>query len=69
MPDAIPVIRSIRQEASFDATGRPVAVMRVEFMVGDHGPFIEHFPRAEFSGPNVRAKLAEFARNLASIIQ
>lgn len=44
--------------------GALVKAVRVEFMIGDHGPFTEMFPREGLSGPAIRQKTEALAREL-----
>lgn len=57
-------ITRMNEEAGLTAEKRVTRLIRVEFMVGDQGPFIEHFPREGFDANRARAKLEEFAREL-----
>lgn len=41
--------------------GPPEKVMRVYFMVGEHGPFSEDFKRAEYTPEQVGARIEETA--------
>lgn len=61
-PD-IKVTRQI-QDAIFNADGTSTGIVRVEFMVGKHGPFIEKFPRDGFTAQLRDDKLAAFAREV-----
>lgn len=42
--------------------GRLERVIEVHYMVGEHGPFIHHFPREGFSGSLARVELEQAAR-------
>lgn len=66
MADDVRVIRQTTEQL-FDETGKPVENIRVEFKVGDDGPFYRRFPVAGFNGFDVVAKLEEFARELRTV--
>ena len=57
-------IRHVTEVAAVDTLGRPSPQVRVEFMVGTHGPFYESFNKNEFTAPNVKAKLDQFAQHI-----
>lgn len=42
------------------------AIIRVEFKVGEHGPFVEKFPKTEFNAAVRDARLEDFAREIRS---
>jgi hypothetical protein len=60
------VVRAV-QDASFDTNGRPIEVMRVEFRVGEDGPFVVRIPREEFSAERVRTEMDRVARELNAL--
>lgn len=60
------IVRMI-EETGLDDQQRPVPVVRVEFRVGDDGPFIERVPKGVFSATAVRARLGAFAQQLAEL--
>lgn len=47
-----------------DNLGRPQSQVRVEFMVGNHGPFYETFPKVDFTAQHVIARLDQFAQHI-----
>ena len=49
--------------------GKLTVMMRVEFMVGEHGPFAQEFPRATFDPVAARTALETFARQLQQLSQ
>lgn len=55
------------EETTFDDGGKMVPMVRVEFKVGDDGPFIKHFPKDGFSGLSVKSQLEDFARELRAV--
>jgi len=69
MPDvgAIKVIRVIDEQTIDANNGKPVQQVRVDFMVGNHGPFIERFPKETFDPSIVNAKLADFKSKLDTL--
>lgn len=60
-------VRKIAEEQALDANNKSVTMIRVEFMVGDHGPFTERFTRAEFDGNVAKQKLQAFATQLGYV--
>lgn len=60
-------ISTIREEFQFTDRGRPEPVMRVEFFVGEDGPFYHTFPRATFEPASARTELERFARQLSDL--
>jgi hypothetical protein len=54
------IITRITEEAGF-AGGKPAATIRVEFMVGEDGPFFQRFPKDAFTDAAAQASLASFA--------
>jgi len=62
----VKVIR-ISEEAGLTAERRVTRMMRVEWMAGDYGPFVEHFPREGFDAVRARTKLEEQARELEQL--
>jgi hypothetical protein len=66
MSDRIAVKRVV-EAMGIRPDGRSQSVMRVEFMVGDHGPFTREIPREHFSAGAVRAELEAFAREIEQL--
>jgi len=60
-------ITQMREEAGLGERNQVLRQVRVEFMVGEQGPFVEHFPRAGFEAGKARTKLEEFARELEQL--
>lgn len=52
------------EDARYNRDGSRTAFIRVEFVVGKHGPFVERFPKDDFTGDVRDAKLNEFARHV-----
>jgi hypothetical protein len=63
MADEVVIVRQVG-ESGFDRDGRVRDEIRVEFRVGDDGPFAKRFPAESFDGAAVRRELDEFARQL-----
>jgi len=66
MPDDVRVIRQTT-ETVFTDDGKPQEQIRVEFKVGDNGPFYRRFPVEGFNGYQVKAALEDFARELRNV--
>jgi hypothetical protein len=58
------VISHVTEVIATDNMGRPQNQVRVEYMVGKHGPFYETFPKTEFTAQNVTQKLDAFAQQV-----
>lgn len=67
MPWAVRVTR-ISEEMGLDEGRMPRPYIRVEFMVGDHGPFVHRFPKDQFQPELARAHLEQFGRDLERIV-
>ena len=61
------VIRHVTEVSGIDNMGRPIQQVRVEYNVGQHGPFYELFPKNEFTAPHVMQKLDAFAQQLKQV--
>lgn len=62
-------VTRVSEEVGVDEQGRVVPIMRVEFMCGQNGPFIEKIPKADYQPQLVRAKIEDFARGLQQLGQ
>jgi hypothetical protein len=63
MPLQVTITR-ITETVGRAEAGKLIAMMRVEFLVGKHGPFAQEFPRETFNARDARTKLEGFAREL-----
>lgn len=63
---AIKITRT-EQGTSFDGKGSVLAVYRVYFTVGEHGPFVEEFSRADFIPENVRQRTEAVAATIRAV--
>ena len=61
--DAV-TVQKITEAQGLDATGKAQTVVRVQFMVGTHGPFFEQFPKAGFDPSAALASVTAFATKL-----
>jgi hypothetical protein len=61
-PD-VKVIRTV-EDSRYLLDGTRVAIIRVEFMVGTHGPFVERMPKDGYSALVRDMKLNDFAREV-----
>ncbi len=57
------------EEAGLDPNRQIMRLMRVEFMVGPHGPFTQRFPLDGFNPDNARRELDEFARKIGALVR
>ena len=53
------------EDARFE-DGKHIPIIRVEFYVGIHGPFVERFVKAEYSAAARDEKINAFAREIVS---
>jgi hypothetical protein len=60
LPEDVKINRQV-QDAKFNSDGTSTPFIRVEFMVGKHGPFVEKFDKDSFSAATRDAKLTAFA--------
>ncbi len=62
-------IRILRQleEAGFASDGRVVPMIRVDFMVGNDGPFTERIAKDEFNSSVMRERLKAFAEHISAL--
>lgn len=49
-----PAVQKISQEQSF-VDGHAVDVVRVEYLVGKHGPFVERIAKGDFNAEKLQA--------------
>jgi len=68
MPQTVTINRIIETVGRGEGN-RIIPMLRVEFMVGQHGPFSQEFPREGFDARAARTKLEEFARQLEQLSQ
>jgi hypothetical protein len=52
------------EDATYDENLQRQAFIRVEFYIGKHGPFVERFPKADFSAATRDLKLEQFAMQI-----
>lgn len=57
-------ITRVMEDRRIGEHDRIAAIIRVEFRVGDHGPFVEHFPKELYSAAARDQKLNDFAREV-----
>ena len=63
LPPDIKITRQA-EDTTYDRNLQRTAWIRVEFYVGDHGPFVERFPKDGFTGALRDRKLSEFAMHI-----
>ena len=68
LPEAVQITRITETIGRLEA-GKLTPMLRVEFMVGEHGPFSQEFPRATFDAVTARTALEGFARQLQQLSQ
>jgi len=60
-------ITRVSEETGAETGGQPAAYIRVEFKVGDDGPFVHRFRKAEYKPELARAHLDQFARDIQAL--
>jgi hypothetical protein len=60
-------IVKVNQEQAYDPAGKLVDVIRVEFMLGQHGPFVKRFAAADFDQNAARLELNTFAQAIQAL--
>jgi hypothetical protein len=60
-------ITKVGQEQAYNADGKLVDTLRVDFNVGNHGPFIKRFAAAGFDQNAAKAELQQFALSLQQL--
>lgn len=63
LDDDVKVVK-IQEQRVYDATLQPIVSMRVEFTVGKHGPFVEKFPKDDYTAQLRDDRLNAFAREV-----
>jgi len=65
----MPPIKILRQSDQTELTpaGRITTFVRIDFMVGDDGPFSESIPKTDYNAETVHAKLQAFAQQIAAL--
>ncbi len=67
MDEYMPVITLVKQEQVFDGNGRPMDTVRVEFKVGQHGPFSERVLKADFNALKIQQIMQATANTLREL--
>jgi len=62
-------IKILRQSDQTELTpgGRITTFVRIDFMVGDDGPFSESIPKSDYNADTVHQRLQAFAQQVASL--
>lgn len=66
MPQAWKITR-ITEEVGMEEGRLPTTYIRVDFLVGEDGPFVHRMPKKEFKPELLRRHLDEFARDVAQL--
>lgn len=57
-------ITKVTQEQAYNADGKLVDTLRVDFMVGGHGPFTKRFAANGFEQAAAKLELQQFAQSI-----
>lgn len=60
-------IVKVAQEQAYNDQNKLVDVIRIDFAVGDHGPFTKRFAAADFDQNAARLALEQFARSIQQL--
>lgn len=63
LDNGIKVIRTV-EDAKYKIDGTRESIIRVEYMVDNHGPFVERFPKDSYTAITRDQKLNDFAREV-----
>jgi hypothetical protein len=63
LDDDVKVTKQV-EDARYAQDGTRTAFIRVEFFVGQHGPFVERFEKADYTAVTRDGKLNAFAREV-----
>lgn len=64
-----PKVTRTMSDAMLDDRRQYVPAIRVEFMIGDDGPFYIKVPQAQFTADKVNAELQKFAAEHARVLR
>ncbi len=59
-----PRVTRVTESSELARDGRVRPVMRIEYMVGEHGPFMLSMPTDEYTPDAARMRMEEFARGI-----
>jgi hypothetical protein len=62
-------VQKVSEETVFDQFGKPQTFIRVDFMVGAHGPFTERMLKAEYTPSALLAKLHQMQASVTQLAQ
>ena len=63
------MVQKVAETTGFDHTGNAVTQVRIDYTVGNHGPFSEVFPKEGFTAANAKLKLQHMADQLRQLSQ
>lgn len=63
LADDIKIVQTTEQR-NYDDQLQPIVSIRVEFKVGRHGPFVEKFPKADYTAALRDERLNTFAQEV-----
>jgi hypothetical protein len=61
-------ITRLSEEVGTDGRGRPVPMVRIEYMVKDQGPFIHRLPAEGFTAAAARQAIEARAREILNLL-
>jgi len=60
-------ITKVTQEQAYDAAGKLHDVIRVDFKLGEHGPFTKRFTASGFDQNAAKAEIQQFALSIQQL--
>ena len=61
-------VQRVTQDAQVDTMGKIQQITRVQFMVGEHGPFQHSIPSAEFTAEKARSAMNATAAEINKLL-
>lgn len=66
-PAPAAIVQRVTQDSTITPSGQLKLIMRVQYMVGDHGPFTMDFPADTFKATDVQAQLQAQAAEINAL--
>lgn len=62
-----PTVIRVSESVELTRAGGSRRIVRTEYMVGEHGPFIVDVPREDYSAAKVKAEMEKMASELSQL--
>ncbi len=63
------MVTKVAETTGFDHTGKAATLVRVDYTIGENGPFSETWPKADFNAQAAKLKLQQMADQLRQLSQ